>query len=1547
MRSLVLLDAQLHELVDPSTASATISSLTSDPGTNSLYAIAHEPRPDATATLSLYKLAPRGARGLPAPIATWATESTASFGNPDATVVVAFKYLQENDSLCLVLANGDIEQLFEPSNELGLEQRRENVGAVDAGIKAAVWSPDEELLALVTGDDKLVVMTKDFEVLSEGPLRTTDFGEDAPVNVGWGEKSTQFHGSVGKSAATSSSTPTATTSIPTPLSSPSDDTIPRISWRGDSAFFTVSSLDHPTPTAAATSSSPTSPRRTLRIFTRVGVLSSTSEPTAGLEHVLAWQPSGSIIAASQKTLPSGEGEGAHHVVFFERNGLRRYEFALREEERGKTGSVIRELAWNAESTLLAVWLERQEGHVVQIWHRNNYHWYLKQEITPRLSRNAKVTSVVWHPENGLELYLTTSSGVEQFSLCWDTFTSTSPPPADDGTVAVVDGTTVLLTPFRVVNIPPPMSATSLASSRPTRVPVHIAFSPISGSIVVLYPDAFVEVWSWDLPLGVGLGKANGVVDPPTLRRAFSAAQGGMEDVYARQQGSRLLLVGPDGETRSVEVPGGATRVVASDDGFLLQDQDGMIQEVSTTASTGDVACPSDTIPSLHESCPWIRHVSLPSSSTLLGLTNSGRIYAGDQLVASDATSFTTTTEYLIYTTFAHQVKFVPLAALEGEPTHVENLRKPELSGVEGTIRRAVERGSRIVAVVPSSTSLVLQMPRGNLETVCPRPLVLRIVRQDLDNLRFRAAFLSCRRHRIDLNILYDHNPQSLLDHLAEFVSQVKQVDYLNLFLSGLKNEDVTVTMYKPLLPAGGKPVDASEKVNKVCDLVRAELEKRDVFHYANTILTTHVRKKPPDYESALRVLVDLKARDADRAEEAVKYIIFLSDANKLFDLALGLYDFPLVLLIAQHSQKDPREYLPFLRELRQLDTFVQRFKIDDHLERFDSALRNLARTGADRFAEVVAYVEQHELYATALEIYQDDQAKYRVILVANAEYLMTHRRPADAGLLFSLGGQPVKAMEAYQKANAWQELFTLALTEKRTGTEIKAMAVDVAEALKGKGRFTDAGRVLQEYGRDIDGAVAVLIEGNAFVEAIRLTSLYSRRDLIDIHIKPGALEAQAKLVEDIEELMDQVQKQVERLAELKERRDANPSQYFCLDNPMSAMDNVELQPDGASDAGTAFTRYTTAGNSVATSQVSSGTSKSKRRGLLKKAAGKKGSIYEESYLLKSLKKSLEDKLKDFQVDTAGLLPVLLSLSSTAHRSAAAALQESLAALEVQLAANIVQLWTWREKEWAEEKLDDLAARDRGETVQKREVEEGLERIERPKLASTKWRSTILAQFLSKGAPLNASSFAWIKQVEYFASLPNFAVLVFDNRGSGNSTSPKGLYSTVDMAADAVVLLNYIGWVGQRSLVVVGASLGGMIAMDLARLVPARISTLVLASTKSGYRFNFPTIRTVWLMARFLFGTVWTQRQGLRLTISIMFPPMFMNLRDKDGQTRRQILEQMAAVFSHRMKAEELAELARTVPNIAIIQGDSDRIVRLRDADILHRMLPVRRYAQQL
>lgn len=49
---------------------------------------------------------------------------------------------------------------------------------------------------------------------------------------------------------------------------------------------------------------------------------------------------------------------------------------------------------------------------------------------------------------------------------------------------------------------------------------------------------------------------------------------------------------------------------------------------------------------------------------------------------------------------------------------------------------------------------------------------------------------------------------------------------------------------------------------------------------------------------------------------------------------------------------------------------------------------------------------------------------------------------------------------------------------------------------------------------------------------------------------------------------------------------------------------------------------------------------------------------------------------------------------------------------------------------------------------------------------------------------------------------------------GNSDTPWGLYSTSEMARDLIDLLDFVGWNDEKSLKVVGVSMGGMIAQEL-------------------------------------------------------------------------------------------------------------------------------------
>jgi 3-oxoadipate enol-lactonase len=217
--------------------------------------------------------------------------------------------------------------------------------------------------------------------------------------------------------------------------------------------------------------------------------------------------------------------------------------------------------------------------------------------------------------------------------------------------------------------------------------------------------------------------------------------------------------------------------------------------------------------------------------------------------------------------------------------------------------------------------------------------------------------------------------------------------------------------------------------------------------------------------------------------------------------------------------------------------------------------------------------------------------------------------------------------------------------------------------------------------------------------------------------------------------------------------------------------------------------------------------------------------------------------------------------------------------------------------------------------------------------------------------LAADSTAWLFQVPELAR--HYRTIVFDNRGVGRSSKPRGPYTIHEMADDAAGLLDVIGI--ERAHVV-GVSMGGMIAQELALRHPKRVRGLVLGCT-----FPEPDAEAErqrqFSLARF--GGRVTASGETEIDVSAVDPLMlFQHLLprvfnqsfiDRElpkllqifggalqyGFSLEAILGQVEAIMGHRA-TDRLREI--TAPTL-VITGDADLLVSPANSDVLARSIP--------
>ncbi|GMF52504.1 unnamed protein product [Phytophthora fragariaefolia] len=1121
----------------------------------------------------------------------------------------------------------------------------EEVGAVAGGLRAVAWSDSHETLALVTGAGSLLVMSSDWEVLHETQLQTALAPE---LELGGCERDAERW-------------------------------CCQLRWREDAKFVALN--------VAAVDTRTREPEHKVLVFTEQLELHARGRledgrAIPGLGPALDWSQSLGLIASCEVR------KGRLLVVFFERNGLRHGEFAIPAAYRAPEFRVAN-VRWNATSDTLALSLHRTAGSgeeggerpqaVVQLWSRNNYHWYLKQEM--QLPNGDELVDFAWDEEAAGRLrLLTCSSRTQELTFCerefaWDicsveaewvqvTQPTQKPQHQSIAVAGVIDGAKLLLTPLHRALVPPPFALLQVTFDAAVN---SVAFDSQGEALIVLLANGSVVLVENYLNPADTRTSAAGLPPSPSAQNVSSDASMLMTEVSLPQPAEsddsftlqdilwvrfvtvsrRLIFAGKTDRQdqivlcsldniNAVEENGDCVIVHQTDldnVGRVCDVQHGDDREIldatrimlalqthDGTVYTLNVASDATVVPTrVSGKLPVFSHLTVLSCRSgklksdqvddgvlVIGLeSSSAKLYVNGELLASACSSFrySVLPSVLLFTTQGRksQLRMTPLNDLRRNSQHrISSGANTDTITFES---RSIERGALLVATVGQRASVIVQMPRGNLECTSPRLLVLALAVQHIEKQEYVAALELCRRHRLDLNVLVDYNPQAFIKSLSRFFIQdflstkldIVTSDRLCLFITNLHSVDVWTTKYGPLLEpfnatcndsevreASGAAYGSEGKINVVCQGFMNAIQEVNGGVEGNEaalllpFVTSAVKQSPPRFDDALSKIQKLLCRNEQSSIEsddsrnraaatrAIKHLIMLTDVDSLYSEALGLYDLDLVRAIATHSQRDPKEYVPFLDRVAHLNNEnMRKYTIDTHLKRHARALTHLAALIEDTSvnnqeeqsklkAMALKLIEEGELYDQALKLFPLSSAKYSMsqsrrafclqIMKQKGDFLEAEKKYEAAAYVYLSASEKEKARRAFIAANKWQ--ISLALSARdQTPDQLRSEAYTIAQELLNRqqqdGSIDDilaVVRIYVEYCNDVDEAVALLVTHQQWAEALRIAYLHKRDDLVESDIETGVLQCSDDVLEELERKEKQYVKCWTRLTTIREQK---------------------------------------------------------------------------------------------------------------------------------------------------------------------------------------------------------------------------------------------------------------------------------------------------------------------------------------------------------------------------------------------------------------------------
>lgn len=180
-------------------------------------------------------------------------------------------------------------------------------------------------------------------------------------------------------------------------------------------------------------------------------------------------------------------------------------------------------------------------------------------------------------------------------------------------------------------------------------------------------------------------------------------------------------------------------------------------------------------------------------------------------------------------------------------------------------------------------------------------------------------------------------------------------------------------------------------------------------------------------------------------------------------------------------------------------------------------------------------------------------------------------------------------------------------------------------------------------------------------------------------------------------------------------------------------------------------------------------------------------------------------------------------------------------------------------------------------------------------------------------------------------------IMLDHRGTGRSDAPTEAYEISDMAKDVIGLMDALDI---EKAHILGQSMGGMIAQELAIENPSRVSKLILCSTTCGVKRVPPSFRMIkWLMQK---KSTFSPENTLNMLYSKSYiqehPDLIASLVER-MQISPSNPRSMEIHHEASKNFDSYHRLGQISAPTLIIHGEDDWVFSPKHAKVLNRLIP--------